>query len=76
MAEWILAISAALGILAAISRFIYRGVRNNQITHVFVKSIATNHLPHIQTSLEKIADRLSVEIPPAPPIEFVDLGEK
>ena len=54
----------------------YKRQRNAEIQAAFVRSMATNHLPHIQDALYKIAGKVGVELPPAPPIEWVDLNGK
>ena len=36
-------------------RWLHRRMRNEEITHAFVRDIATNHLPHIYNALQKIA---------------------
>lgn len=34
-------------------RWLYRRIRNDEITRAFVEDMATNHLPHISTSFSK-----------------------
>ena len=75
MATWILAGAAALTLLFVIIAFVYRNVRDNQINQAFVKSMATNHLPHIHTCLTTIAGHMNIEIPEPPPIDFIDLSK-
>lgn len=59
--------------LIAFVRFIYRQYRDSQINRKFIKAIATNHLPHVQKSLDIIAARVGVVLPEAPPLDWVDL---
>lgn len=72
-------------VLAAIVQFVlflrwlYRRIRNDELMRVFVQDIAENHLPHIYSLLEKICDRQGIDhadLPPAPPIRWVDLNRK
>lgn len=42
----------------------------------FIYDIATNHLPHIESSLTLIARHLNIELPEPPPIMFVAFKEK
>jgi len=54
-------------------RWIYRRIRNDEITRVFVHDMATNHLPHIYDRL----DQQGIErAKPSPPIRWLDLNGK
>jgi hypothetical protein len=56
-------------------RWLYRRIRNEEIVRAFVKDMATNHLPHIYSLLEKICDQQGIERrKPVPPIRWVDLN--
>ena len=56
-------------------RWIYRRIRNDEITRAFVHDMATNHLPHIYDRLEKICDQQGIErSAPPPPIRWLDLN--
>ena len=58
-------------------RWLYRRVRNEELTRAFVKDMATNHLPHIYTLLEKICDQQGIDRrKAAPPIRWVDLNQR
>ncbi len=58
-------------------RWIYRRIRNDELTRAFVRDMATNHLPHIYERLEKICDQQGIErTPPPPPIRWLDLSGK
>ncbi len=56
-------------------RWLYRRIRNEELTRAFVKDMATNHLPHIYQLLEKICDQQGIERnEPIPPIRWIDLS--
>ena len=55
-------------------RWLYRRIRNDEITRAFVEDIATNHLPHIYVLLENICDQQGIERSPSPRIRWVDLN--
>ena len=54
--------------------WMYRRKRSDDITRVFVRDVATNHLPHLYRSLEKIARKLDVELEETPLVQFVDFN--
>jgi hypothetical protein len=53
-------------------RWIYRRVRNEEITRLFVEDMATSHLPHIYELLGQICDEKGIEHETAPPIRWLD----
>jgi hypothetical protein len=53
-------------------RWIYRRVRNEQITRIFVEDMATSHLPHIYDLLARICDEKGIEPEAVPPIRWMD----
>ena len=55
-------------------RWWYRRQREWDVMKVFVESMAMNHLPHIYSSLEKIARKLDVELDETPMVRFVDFN--
>jgi hypothetical protein len=55
-------------------RWLHRRMRNEEITRAFVRDIATNHLPHIYTALQKIAAQQGIELDETPMVQFVDLN--
>jgi hypothetical protein len=55
-------------------RWLYRRIRNDEMTRTFVEDMATSHLPHIYKLLEKLCDEKGIETPPEPPIRWVDLN--
>jgi len=58
-------------------RWIYRRIRNDEITRAFVHDMATNHLPHIYERLERICDQQGIDrTSPPPPIRWLDLNGK
>lgn len=68
-------IAAALAIIGSAISFIkwaYRSMRTLDTTTGFVKSMATNHLPHIYDRLSRIDDRVGLDRIKEPPINFAD----
>ena len=55
-------------------RWLHRRMRNDEIVRAFVLDIATNHLPHIYTALQKIAAEQGIELDETPMVRFVDLN--
>ena len=53
-------------------RWLYRRVRNDEMTRAFVEDMATNHLPHIYSLLERLCEQRGIERAPLPPIRWVD----
>jgi hypothetical protein len=57
-------------------RWLHRRIRSDEITRAFVEDIATNHLPHIYTLLERICEQQGIDRSPIPSIRWVDLNRK
>ena len=57
-------------------RWLHRRMRNDEITRAFVRDIATNHLPHIYSALQKIAAQQGIELDETPLVQFVDLNHR
>jgi hypothetical protein len=55
-------------------RWLHRRMRNDEITRAFVRDVATNHLPHIYSALQKIAAHQGIELDETPLVQFVDLN--
>jgi len=55
-------------------RWLYRRIRNDEITRAFVQDMATNHLPHIYDALHRICRTQGIELPDSPPIRWVELN--
>src|SRR5579863_8572419 len=55
-------------------RWLYRRIRNDEMTRTFVEDMATSHLPHIYRLLEKLCDEKGIDTPAEPPIRWVDLN--
>jgi hypothetical protein len=55
-------------------RWLYRRIRNDEMTRTFVEDMATSHLPHVYRLLEKRCDEKGIETPTEPPIRWVDLN--
>jgi hypothetical protein len=62
--------------LVVFLRWIYRRIRNDELNRVFIRDMATNHLPHIYDLLEKLCERQGIEHTPQSPIRWVDLGNR
>jgi len=63
---------ATFVLLVAGFKWAWRRVRRCDIEHVFIRDMATNHLPHIYTALELIGEKLEVPIADSPQIKFLD----
>lgn len=70
---WALALSAVVQLVVFL-RWLYRRIRADELTRIFVQDMATNHLPHIYDLLGKLCDRQGIERSPLPPIQWVDLS--
>jgi hypothetical protein len=57
-------------------RWLYRRIRNDELTRAFVQDMATNHLPHIYDLLEQICRQQGIERSARPTIRWVDLNAK
>jgi hypothetical protein len=55
-------------------RWLYRRIRNDEMTRAFVEDMATNHLPHVYRLLEQLCDEKGIEVAPSPPIRWIDLN--
>ena len=62
--------------LALFLRWLYRRIRNEEITRAFVHDMANNHLPHIYERLERLCDQQGIDRASAPPIRWLDLNGK
>lgn len=59
--------------LVLFTRWLYRRVRNDELTRLFLQDMAANHLPHIYDLLDKMCDRQGIDRSPPPPIRLLDL---
>jgi hypothetical protein len=57
-------------------RWIYRRIRNDEITTAFVADIATNHLPHLYDLLGKLCDKQGIVRAPPPHISWISLNDR
>jgi hypothetical protein len=57
-------------------RWLYRRIRNDELTRIFVQDIATNHLPHIYFLLEKLCDQQGIAHMQVPPLRWIDLNNR
>jgi len=74
--NWLPVAFASIVQLALFLRWLYRRVRNDEITRAFVQDMATNHLPHIYDRLERLCDQQGIDRAAAPPIRWLDLNGK
>ena len=70
---WTLAFTSLVQLVLFV-RWLYRRVRNDEITRAFVHDMATNHLPHIYERLDRLCDQQGVDRTPLPPIRWLDLN--
>lgn len=73
---WVTILFASLVQLALFLRWLYRRIRNEELTSTFVHDMATNHLPHIYDLLEKLCDQQGIRRAPRPPICWVNLNNR
>lgn len=71
---WVTVLFTSIVQLTLFLRWLYRRVRNDELTRAFVHDMATNHLPHIYELLEKICTQQGIEGTKRPPIRWVDLN--
>ena len=71
---WLTAIIPVAVQFVLFLRWLHRRMRNDEITRAFVRDIATNHLPHIYTALQKIAAQQGIALDETPLVQFVDLN--
>lgn len=55
-------------------RWIYRQMRDDEVRRVFLKDVATNHLPHIYHALRAIAVQNGIVIDDPPPVRFIEFN--
>ena len=72
---WPLALTSLVQFVVFL-RWMYRRIRNDELTRAFVEDMATNHLPHIYEMLEKLCDKQGIERDPAPTIRWIDLNDR
>ena len=74
--DWPAVVLSSLVQLVLFLRWLYRRIRNDEITRAFVHDMATNHLPHIYERLEQLCAQQGIERTAAPPIRWLDLNGK
>ncbi|MFZ0036137.1 MAG: hypothetical protein WAK91_01860 [Candidatus Acidiferrales bacterium] len=67
---------AALVQFVLFLRWLYRRIRNDELTRIFVEDMATNHLPQIYILLEKLCEQQGIESGSMPPIRWVNMNER
>ncbi len=55
-------------------RWLYRRIRNDELTRAFVQDMAINHLPHIYSALHSICRAQGIELSDSPPIRWIELN--
>jgi hypothetical protein len=70
---WVTVLFASIVQLMLFLRWLYRRVRNEELTRTFVHDMAVNHLPHIYDLLEKICDQQGITRSQRPAIRWVDM---
>ena len=73
---WLITLAPVLVQFVMFLRWLYRRMRNDEITRAFVRDIATNHLPHIYNALQKIAAQQGIDLDETPLVQFVDLNHR
>ena len=71
--NWLPVALTSLVQLALFLRWLYRRIRNDEITRAFVHDMATNHLPHIYERLEQLCAQQGIDRTAAPPIRWLDI---
>jgi hypothetical protein len=56
-------------------RWLYRRIRNDEVTRTFVQDIATNHLPHIYELLQRLCRQQGIDGTNPPIVRWIDLNE-
>ena len=75
--RWLTAGLASAVQLALFLRWLYRHIRNEEITRAFVEDMATNHLPHIYELLERICEKQGIDRhKPTPHIRWMELNRR
>lgn len=65
---------AVIGAAIAVIRRAYRRMRDDDVQRVFVKDMATNHLPHIYDALKKLCENQGIELTNPPPIKWIEFN--
>lgn len=72
--RWLPVVFTSLVQFVMFARWLYRRIRDDEITQTFVHDMATNHLPHIYNLLVKMCDQQGIERTPPPRIRWIDLN--
>lgn len=73
---WLTVFFASIVQLTLFLRWLYRRIRNDELTRIFVHDMAINHLPHIYELLENICDQQGIERTQRPSIRWVDMNDR
>jgi hypothetical protein len=74
--NWLTVAFASVIQLAIFVRWVYRRIRNDEITRLFLEDMATHHLPHIYELLGKLCDQQGIKRAPLPPVQWIDLSHR
>lgn len=55
----------------AFFRWLHRKMRDDEVHRVFLRDVATNHLPHVYSALRDLARAQGVELSDPPPVQFI-----
>jgi len=72
--HWLIIAFGLLTQFCVFLRWLHRRMRDTEISRVFTRDMATNHLPHIYDALRRIAQHHRIDLPEPPPVRFVELN--
>jgi hypothetical protein len=56
-------------------RWLHKRLRDDEINRVFVRDIATNHLPHIYELLQQLCEQQEIQNPKPPAVRWISLDK-
>jgi hypothetical protein len=56
-------------------KWLYRLIRNDEMTRIFVQDMATNHLPHIYELLQRLCEQQGIGTANPPIVRWIDLHD-
>jgi hypothetical protein len=63
---------SAISFFLVFVRLVYTWFRDFDNSQKFICDMADTHLPYLYTSIQRIADKLDVELPATPSIKFTN----
>jgi hypothetical protein len=72
---WTLGLSSIVQLVLFL-RWLYRHIRNEELTRAFVRDMATSHLPQIYALLEKLCDEQGIPRRQRPSIRWIDTTDR